>query len=153
MQNNIYMSWSTSELRVRPSCHETGWSPPVNISTDRFKALLLLWIICVIYVCVCNAFASVHCCLVVTWCKRADLLALVCDVHCDCVTFQLSILGQVWFLIVSIPDHCCLSYFHLIALDPESASKTLSTWMHLTEKSLWWKTNIKIILRMVPVSI
>ena len=26
-------------------------------------------------------------------------------------TFQCGILGQVWYLIVSIPDHCCLSYF------------------------------------------
>ena len=30
--------------------------------------------------CVGHAFASVHCCLVVTCCERADLLALVCDV-------------------------------------------------------------------------
>ena len=27
------------------------------------------------------------------------------------VTFPFSILGQVWYLIVSIPDPCCLSYF------------------------------------------
>ena len=40
--------------------------------------------------------------------KRADLLALVC-VYCDFVTFQIGILGQVVYLIVSIPDHCCLS--------------------------------------------
>ena len=39
------------------------------------------------------------------------LLALVCDVYCDFVTFPFSILGQVWYLIVSIPDPCCLSYF------------------------------------------
>ena len=32
--------------------------------------------------CVFHAFASVHYCLVVTCCERADLLALVCDV-CD----------------------------------------------------------------------
>ena len=30
--------------------------------------------------CVCHAFASVHCCLVVTCWERIDLLALVCDV-------------------------------------------------------------------------
>ena len=30
--------------------------------------------------CVCHAFASGHCCLVVTCCEKADLLALVCDV-------------------------------------------------------------------------
>ena len=35
------------------------------------------------------AFASVDCCLVVTWWERTDLLALVCDVYCDFVTFHL----------------------------------------------------------------
>ena len=43
--------------------------------------------------------------------ERADLLALVCDVYCDYVTFPFGILGQVWYLIVSIPEPCCLSYF------------------------------------------
>ena len=61
--------------------------------------------------CVCHAFASVHCCLVVTSRERADLLALVCDVYCYFVTFQLGILGQVWYLIVLIPDPCCFSYY------------------------------------------
>ena len=28
------------------------------------------------------------------------------------VTFPFDILGQVWYLIVSIPDLCPLSYFH-----------------------------------------
>ena len=60
--------------------------------------------------CVCHAFASVHCCLVVTGRERADLLALVYEVYCDFVTFPFDILGQVWYLIVSIPDPCCLSY-------------------------------------------
>ena len=41
---------------------------------------------------------------------RTDLLALVCDVYCGFVTFPFCILGQVWYLIVSIPDPCCLSY-------------------------------------------
>ena len=61
--------------------------------------------------CVCHAFSSVHCCLVVTWRERADFLALVCDVYCDFVTFPYGILRQVWYLIVLIPDPCCLSYF------------------------------------------
>ena len=43
--------------------------------------------------------------------ERADLLALVCDVNCDFVTFPFGTLGQVWYLIVSIPDLCRLSYF------------------------------------------
>ena len=62
--------------------------------------------------CVCHAFASVLCCLVVTCCERADLLALVCDVYCGFVTFPCGILGQVWYLIVLFPDLCHLSYFY-----------------------------------------
>ena len=41
-----------------------------------------------------------------------DLFALGCDVYCDFVTFPFGILGRVWYLIVSIPDPCCLSYFY-----------------------------------------
>ena len=59
-----------------------------------------------------RAFASVHCCLVVTCWERADLLALVGDVYCIFVAFPCGILGQVWCLIVSFPDLCLLSYFH-----------------------------------------
>ena len=43
--------------------------------------------------------------------KRADHLALVGDVYCIFVTFPCGILGQVWYLIVSFPDLCHLSYF------------------------------------------
>ena len=61
--------------------------------------------------CVFHSFASLYCCLVVTCREKADLLALVCEVNCVFVTFPCSILGQVWYLIVSIPDFCCLSYY------------------------------------------
>ena len=57
--------------------------------------------------CVCHALASAYCCLMVTCWKKAVLLALVCDV----VTFACSILGQVWYWIVSMPVLCYLSYF------------------------------------------
>ena len=63
--------------------------------------------------CFSHAFASVHCCLVVTCWERADLLALVVDVYCIFVTFPYGILGQVWHLIVLIPDRCRLSYFEM----------------------------------------
>ena len=33
--------------------------------------------------------------------------------NCERVTFPIGILGQVWYLIVSIPDLCRLSYFVL----------------------------------------
>ena len=61
--------------------------------------------------CVTQAFASVHCCLVVTCWERADILALVGDVYCIFATFPCGIIGQVWYFIVSFPDLCCLSYF------------------------------------------
>ena len=49
--------------------------------------------------------------LVVTDWETADLLVLVGDVYCICVTFPCGILGQVWYLIASLPDFCLLSYF------------------------------------------
>ena len=60
--------------------------------------------------CVCQAFASVPGCLVVTWRERAGLLALVYVVYFDFVTFPFGILGHVWYLSVSIPEPCCLPY-------------------------------------------
>ena len=84
--------------------------------TNRSKAVLLLWIFCVF--CVPHAFASLHCYRLVTYWERADLLALIGDVYCMCVTFPCGILclpcgilGQVWYLSVSFPDLCHLSYF------------------------------------------
>ena len=35
---------------TKKRAHDSGFSPPVNIFTDHSKAVLLLWIICVIYV-------------------------------------------------------------------------------------------------------
>ena len=62
--------------------------------------------------CGCHAFASVQWFLVVPCWKRVNLLSLVCGVYCGFVTFPGGILDQVWNLIVSIPDHCCLSYVY-----------------------------------------
>ena len=68
------------------------------------------------FICIlCHTVLSVHCSLVVTCWERADLLALVCD--CVFVTFPCSILGQVWYLIVSIPDLCRLSSFQMLSAD------------------------------------
>ena len=50
-------------------------------------------------------------CLVVTCWERADILALVCGVQLSVCHFPIGILGQVWYLIVSIPDLCALTYF------------------------------------------
>ena len=35
--------------------------------------------------------------------------------NCEFVTFPIGILGQVWYLIVSIPDLCTLTYFVYVA--------------------------------------
>ena len=70
---------------------KTGLSPPVKYFTDRSKAVLLLWIFYVFVLsCVCFVLcASVYMCFVVTCWERADLLALVCGVFCEFVTFPL----------------------------------------------------------------
>ena len=60
--------------------------------------------------------ASVYMCFVVTCWERADLLTLVCGVYCEFVTFPIWILGQVWYLIVSIPDLCTLTYFYIYSV-------------------------------------
>ena len=61
-----------------------------------------------------HAFMSVHGCRVVTCWERSDLLALVGDVYCSFVTFPCGILGKVWYLIVSFPDLCYLSYYDYV---------------------------------------
>ena len=57
--------------------------------------------------------ASVYWCLVVTCWDRAGLLVFVFDVFLWVCYFPISILGQVWYFIVSIPDLCLLSYCHI----------------------------------------
>ena len=65
--------------------------------------------------CICHAFLSVHCSLVITCWERANLLALLYLMFsCVFVTFPCGVLGQVWYLIVSISDLCLLTsnYFY-----------------------------------------
>ena len=73
--------------------------------------VLLLWIIYVIYV---LCLSCVRVCSLLPcghlkgkgWPLGSCLLC-----YCDFVTFPFGILGQVWYLIVSIRDPCCCSYF------------------------------------------
>ena len=58
--------------------------------------------------------ASVYMCFGVTCWERADLLALVCGVGLRVCHFPIGILGHVWYLIVSIPDLCTLTYFVIV---------------------------------------
>ena len=61
---------------------------------------------------VCHTVLSVHCSLMVTCWEMAYLLTLLYVIFsCVFVTFPCVVLGQVWYLIVSIPDLCFLPYF------------------------------------------
>ena len=97
---------------MRGLCHEAGLSPPVNNFIYCSKAVPLLWIICVIYVFVFVMLSR----LIITalWSSAVKELTswrLFVMSNCDFVTFPCGILGQVWYLIVLIPDLCHLSYF------------------------------------------
>ena len=60
---------------------------------------------------------SIQFSLVVTCWERVDFLALLCVmIYCVFVTSPCGVLGQVWCLIVLIPDLCLLSYFHIVYL-------------------------------------
>ena len=62
---------------------------------------------------VCHAFLSVHCSLVVTCWERAYRLALLYGMFsCVFITFPCVVLGQVWYLIVSIPGLLTCSHFN-----------------------------------------
>ena len=75
----------------------------------RLKALLLFMFS------VYHAFVFVHCNLVVTlWLL---LGSLVYDGSCVFVTFPCDVLGQVWYLIVSIPDLCLLYFVRVIDMN------------------------------------
>ena len=76
------------------------------IFADRPKAMLLLWIL-FRYLCFMIIFVMMSCLFLAalwSW-ERADLLALLCvEFSCIFVTFPYGVQGQVWYLIVLIPD-------------------------------------------------
>ena len=110
--------------------------PNVFLSSSELRARLVLWnwfrpsskiflltvprryFFCgsfVLYMsCVCHAFVSVHCCLVVTCWESWPFGSLFVMFNCVFDTFPCGILGQLWYLIVSVPDLCRLSYFEQI---------------------------------------
>ena len=53
--------------------------------------------------------------------------------NCDFVTFPIGILGQVGYLIVSIPDLCTLTYFnsYLVAAEPPLVTDLCLTFQSL----------------------
>ena len=121
---------------------ETGISPPVNFFTDHSKVVLLLWIICVIYVlcfsCFCVFFAAFWS---PAW-KGLTSWPLFVMLNCVFTTLPCGILGQVWFLIVSIPDLCCFSYF--LSPSTESISIEVKPYTTFEKTSVIFFDNEKI---------
>ena len=109
------MSWSTSELRVRlaplnrfkPSSKIFYW--PFQGGTSFVDLLCFCSVLCLL--------CFVHVCLYVLcghllgkgWPLGSRLWCLLWVCH-----FPIGILGQVWYLIVSIPDLCTITYFFCI---------------------------------------
>ena len=87
-------------------------SPPVKYFSDHSKAVLFLWIICV-FLCLVFLMLS-HLITAALWSPAGKGLTScsVGDVYYIFVTFPFGILGQLWYLIVSFPDLCRLSYFN-----------------------------------------
>ena len=123
--------------------HDFGLSPPVKYFTDRSKAVLLLWIFYVFALsCVCYVFVRV--CLYVlcghllgkSWPLGSRLWCPIWVCH-----FPIGILGQVWYLIVSIPDLCPLSYLSSHCLSNGHSHQillsTLFVKLHLLKINLW----------------
>ena len=71
--------------------HLDGLSPPVKYFTVRSKAHFFcgsfMFLFCLVFAM--SLCASVYMCFAVTCWERADLLALVCGVCCEFVTFPL----------------------------------------------------------------
>ena len=106
---NIYVSWSTSELRVRlaplnrfkPSSKIFYW--PFQGGTSFVDLLCFCSVLCLLFfVRVCLYVLCGHL-LGKGWPLGSRLWCLLWVCH-----FPIGILGQVWYLIVSIPDLCTL---------------------------------------------
>ena len=109
----IYVSWSTSELRVRlvplnrfkPSSKIFYW--PFQGGTSFVDLLCFCSVLCLLcFVRVCLYVLRGHL-LGKGWPLGSRLWCLLWVCH-----FPIGILGQVWYLIVSIPDLCNLTYFY-----------------------------------------
>ena len=94
-------------IRIKGEVGTENWfKPPSNILTDRSYEVLLFRIFVLWYCLVCVMQPWDHL-LGQGWLLGSP----ECDIFLAFVTFPYGILGQVWYLIVSIPDLCLLPYF------------------------------------------
>ena len=90
------------------------WALQWNIFANCSRAVLLFWIICV-FVCLVLLMLS-HLFIAALWSPAGKGLIswlLLVKFIVFLLLFPCGILGQVWYLIVSFPDLCLLSYFQL----------------------------------------
>ena len=120
------MSWSTSELRVRlaPLNRFKHSSKiiylPFQGGTSFVDLLCFCFVLCLLcFVRVCLYVLCGHL-LGKGWPLGSCLWCLLWVSH-----FPIGILGQVWYLIVSIPDLCTLPYFSYCKIISWSNSKTV----------------------------
>ena len=118
------MSWSTSELSVRlaplnhfkPSSKIFYW--PFQGGTSFVDLLFfVLSCVCYVFVRVCLYVLCGHL-LGKGWPLGSRLWCLLWVCH-----FPIGILGQVQYLIVSIPDLCTLTYLHLSISNDKVSTK------------------------------
>ena len=124
------MSWSTSELRVRlaplnrfkPSSKIFYW--PFQGGTSFVDLLCFCSVLCLLcFVRVCFYVLRGHL-LGKGWPLGSRLWCLLWVCH-----FPIGILGQVWYLIVSIPDLCNLTYFYVVLwFYGEAGNRTCDPW-------------------------
>ena len=120
------MSWSTSELRVRLA--PLNWFKPSSKifywqfqgGTSFVDLLCFCSVLCLLCLCaLCGHLLGKG------WPLSSRLWCLLWVCH-----FPIGILGQVWYLIVSIPDLCTLTYFEPIS------SQALHHWAIVNIKRL-----------------
>ena len=123
------MSWSTSELRVRlaplnrfkPSSKIFYW--PFQGGTSFVDLLCFCSVLCLLcFVRVCLYVLRGHL-LGKGWPLGSRLCCLLWVCH-----FPIGILGQVWYLIVSIPDLCNLTYLYLILIHGHDYNLIIIKW-------------------------
>ena len=114
--NNKVAEWPAKLISASVGCIIFSVAPSNHwmhqLVVDHTKTWLLLWIIFVIYVSCLSCFlvCSLQTCghlLEKGW----PLCFLVCYVLLCFATLSCGVLGQVCYLIVSIPDLCLLTYF------------------------------------------
>ena len=109
----------------------------ILITGEEWLGSLKHWfssfLLCVFHVCLYYTVLSVPFSRVITYWKRADLLAPLCVIF-PCVTFPYAVSGQALLLILSIPDFCllrfCLPFLVYLSLSHMMFRVRYGTWLY-----------------------